>query len=723
MLPLQRLLVLVCVSAWLTGCASERTVVTPTQVMLRIQSTDEALTEQITRLRVSASLSDGSGYRAPVTTVVDARAARWPIDIPVFPRKPGDERKRFDVLVEALKGELVLAQARALTSFIANKHAELTIELFSCPDQEPGFVCSPASCRGEACLICDRNGACVPVGAQEPSPVIEGDNDAGSQEVLPVGAGERDAALSNPVAEGGAAAAEGGVAASDGAAAPSVDAGVEDGSVMHGIEVDAGPCVTNCKTACAGDGDCANGTKCDKTSGECVECLQNTDCPQDKAFCKAQACVACLVDADCKTTGYRCEQNVCVPSCRTAADCRSLPGSVCSATTNSCQCEAAAPSCAPDGQIRATDSCGGFGAVEKDCCGRGCVGGACNPPIAHARTACHNGDVYWIDSCGTATDMVRSCCNEGCAAGTCKPVRAQASKTCVAGDSYWVNSCGATGALAKSCCGAGCSNGECAPVNPQASRRCHQGHVYWFDSCGQPGGIAENCGTRDCLNGSCRRACPSGMVPVPGMAVCIDKYESSFWTSSSCTGTRYDRPPEGFPQYVISSGTGNTYTDETGYVHQMLTPTTNLYACSVANVRPTTNITWFQAKRACENSNKRLCKDAEWAAACPQRYPYGDTYIPGACHHTFGGSVAATGSSPQCQGGVPGLYDMVGNVSEWLDATITDRVVYHASGIYVDQNTWCSHRQGSTHRENTVYNPGNGMYLPSEEGARCCVAQ
>ena len=76
-----------------------------------------------------------------------------------------------------------------------------------------------------------------------------------------------------------------------------------------------------------------------------------------------------------------------------------------------------------------------------------------------------------------------------------------------------------------------------------------------------------------------------------------------------------------------------------------------------------------------------------WFAACTGGgqtiYPYGNNYDSTICagdNKKVGAPVDA-GSLPQCVGGVNGLYDMSGNVSEWIDScagiAATDQCIAH----------------------------------------------
>jgi len=107
------------------------------------------------------------------------------------------------------------------------------------------------------------------------------------------------------------------------------------------------------------------------------------------------------------------------------------------------------------------------------------------------------------------------------------------------------------------------------------------------------------------------------------------------------------------------------------------------------------------AERACKNAGKRLCTAEEWVTACRgeknRKFPYGDRYEQGRCN-VFREShpalvlhgnpsinhldprlnkvrangkalLRATGATPGCKSewGTDAIYDMVGNLDEWVD--------------------------------------------------------
>ena len=92
-------------------------------------------------------------------------------------------------------------------------------------------------------------------------------------------------------------------------------------------------------------------------------------------------------------------------------------------------------------------------------------------------------------------------------------------------------------------------------------------------------------------------------------------------------------------------------------------------------------VTWCDALTYCKWAGKRLCggvgadRDAsagEWMMACSrggtQAYPYGSTWNDAGCwENDPGGSVRAVASKPACVG-PPGVFDLSGNVREWIDS-------------------------------------------------------
>ena len=213
-----------------------------------------------------------------------------------------------------------------------------------------------------------------------------------------------------------------------------------------------------------------------------------------------------------------------------------------------------------------------------------------------------------------------------------------------------------------------------------------------------------------------KTACPSNMAHVGSS--CVDKYEASL----------VERTPEGekaFSPYEAPNG------------H-------DVRAVSRRGVVPQAHISMVEAKRACAASGKRLCKAAEWKTACkgpePKKFGYANERTPGTCNdngkspvgtffpaavaqgnawtwdkmnderlNQMAGGLAETGSHEGCTNGY-GVYDMVGNLHEW----VLDSAGTFQGGYYLDvtQNgDGCGYRTDAH----------EAWYHDYSTGFRCCA--
>ncbi len=144
-------------------------------------------------------------------------------------------------------------------------------------------------------------------------------------------------------------------------------------------------------------------------------------------------------------------------------------------------------------------------------------------------------------------------------------------------------------------------------------------------------------------------------------------------------------------------------------------------ARTAPDVFPQAHISGEQAEAACRNSGKRLCTYEEWESACMgshgYRYPYGDQPDPSKCNtgKTWGpgvlfgrgpfdlndsrlnllpGSLARTGQFEGCVSDHR-VYDMVGNLHEWVSTVVTQDMV----------------GSGKTNIPGLYIKAGNGMFL------------
>lgn len=164
----------------------------------------------------------------------------------------------------------------------------------------------------------------------------------------------------------------------------------------------------------------------------------------------------------------------------------------------------------------------------------------------------------------------------------------------------------------------------------------------------------------------------AGPVMVRADSFCID--------STEVTNGQYK-------QFVTAKGG-----DTSGQPSHCAWNTTYALKCSepVADDNaPVVCVNWCDARAYCAWAGKRLCghigggagsvgdlanaSQDQWYRACSlngtQTYPYGSTYKPGTCNdlgHGIGAPVPVA-SLAGCVGGYPGLFDMAGNVVEWVD--------------------------------------------------------
>lgn len=225
--------------------------------------------------------------------------------------------------------------------------------------------------------------------------------------------------------------------------------------------------------------------------------------------------------------------------------------------------------------------------------------------------------------------------------------------------------------------------------------------------------------------------CPSEMALLsrPQGDFCVDRWEASLDRATPSGGREpwpSNLPVEGHEAEVI--------------------------ATSVPGRKPQGYISGAQAEMACANANKRLCAIDEWLRACqgPRRttYPYGNERRLDACNdrsmnppqhpvvrlferfappeadraemwlagwmndprlHELPDTVEPTGSRPECTNEY-GVYDMVGNLHEW----IADPEGTFVGGFFMDtvrNGDGCSYRT-SAH---------NIRYHDYSTGFRCCA--
>ncbi len=93
---------------------------------------------------------------------------------------------------------------------------------------------------------------------------------------------------------------------------------------------------------------------------------------------------------------------------------------------------------------------------------------------------------------------------------------------------------------------------------------------------------------------------------------------------------------------------------------------------------PISNVSFIEAKNFCTKLNRKLCTKEQWELACTQSsshgltsiYSYGQTWLPSKCNtkddNLKTGKPALSGKYNDCKN-EKGLYDMIGNLAEWVN--------------------------------------------------------
>jgi sulfatase modifying factor 1 len=205
--------------------------------------------------------------------------------------------------------------------------------------------------------------------------------------------------------------------------------------------------------------------------------------------------------------------------------------------------------------------------------------------------------------------------------------------------------------------------------------------------------------------------CPPEMVDVLGR-FCIDRFEATlsdagtgrllspyYHPAPDITRREYERWQRRNPQTDTALGAllGVPAPAEWELAATHFEP----LASSVADVIPHGYLDGRTAESACAHAGKRLCRLDEWMTACRgqqnRKFPYGDQYVEGACNvcrsihpaRALHGNASTghldprlnivaedgdpllrkTGATPRCKSdwGNDAIYDMVGNLDEWID--------------------------------------------------------
>jgi hypothetical protein len=201
-------------------------------------------------------------------------------------------------------------------------------------------------------------------------------------------------------------------------------------------------------------------------------------------------------------------------------------------------------------------------------------------------------------------------------------------------------------------------------------------------------GPCRNGGAMVCTDNQKASVCDLNLPPdaVPGAGP--DAIEICNDVDDNCDGI-IDNPDPLDPKHVVDSMLPVSHAGHSYYVYTFEASrpdgsATNqgiatARACSRAGSMPWTYASFAAATAACAASGKRLCTADEWLWACqsetPTVYPYGANYAANTCngadHDIMAGDPidngpVVSGSMAMCIS-APGVYDMSGNVKEWVN--------------------------------------------------------
>ncbi len=245
--------------------------------------------------------------------------------------------------------------------------------------------------------------------------------------------------------------------------------------------------------------------------------------------------------------------------------------------------------------------------------------------------------------------------------------------------------------------------------------------------------------------------CPQEMVLVSD-SFCIDRYEVSLVDKESSRSLSPHYPPSQeqtarlFERWLRKAPRSRRSLGRLLPVPEppafQLAENFSPKARSQAEQIPSGYLSRKTAELACENAGKRLCHREEWQRACrgenQTTFPYGNTYQAGVCnvhrqthpsqllhgnsskhhldprlglaHDNEGTLLRPTGATSRCvsRWGNDAIYDMVGNLDEWID---------EPSGAFLGGFFSRATRKGCD-ASIDVHSPA---YLDYSLGTRCCM--
>lgn len=151
-------------------------------------------------------------------------------------------------------------------------------------------------------------------------------------------------------------------------------------------------------------------------------------------------------------------------------------------------------------------------------------------------------------------------------------------------------------------------------------------------------------------------------------------------------------------------------------------------------VKPDVMVSWYDMKASCESQGKHICQDREWTFACEGEemlpYPYGYVRDDTTCnidkpqrpwfqaeHSNMTPDIVARLDQRVASGDMPcvspfGVYDMTGNVDEWV---VNSSGKPYISGL--KGGHWVAGARNRCRPQTEIHGPTTVYY---EIGGRCC---
>lgn len=266
----------------------------------------------------------------------------------------------------------------------------------------------------------------------------------------------------------------------------------------------------------------------------------------------------------------------------------------------------------------------------------------------------------------------------------------------------------------------GATEGSESSASGAASESGTSGTTGTTTSGGEGGTTGGDC-NGECGTPGCGDCPPSDPMPVPDQDFSIDNTEIS-------NGA-----------YLAFLATSPSLASQSDYCswNQSFEPISQWPPDQERLEYPVVYVNWCQAEAYCHWAGGRMCgrigggvnptnqhaqaDKSEWMNACSangtQEYPYGPVYEPLACNgEDFMESAALPVNQPAtCQGSLPGLYNMSGNVYEWTNEC----------DVGQNEDDLCRRRGGSYWSEPSLMRCAMGSSRPRDHvddytGIRCC---